>query len=184
MHLASVRNAALYPAWTTTIPASVVDSAAPIPCAVMIAPCATLKRPVPHVRWQRSPESRGVDARTNFRRITERLRANNASDRDSHEPWNQERIDHGLRPHASAFAPTSIAMGTITICAATMQADMRLVPRLLLLKRELLAEPQQHRRVCEVNVNRETGEHQERAGGSEKHGQPSRAIVSRRFGVV
>jgi hypothetical protein len=34
---ASVRKAALYPALTTTKPATVVDSAAPIPCAVMPA---------------------------------------------------------------------------------------------------------------------------------------------------
>jgi transposase len=39
--------------------------------------------------------------------------------------------NNGLRPQASAFATTSIAIGTITICAATMQADMRLVPKFL-----------------------------------------------------
>ena len=37
----------------------------------------------------------------------------------------------GLRPQISAFAPTSIAIGTITICAATMHADIRLVPKFL-----------------------------------------------------
>ena len=47
---ASVKKAALYPALTTTKPATVVDSAAPIPCAVMTAPCARLKRPVPRIR--------------------------------------------------------------------------------------------------------------------------------------
>lgn len=36
-----------------------------------------------------------------------------------------------LWPHWSAFAPTSIANGTITNCAATMQADIRLVPMFL-----------------------------------------------------
>lgn len=45
-----VRKAALYPAWTVTNPASVVESAAPTLCAVMIAPCATLKRPVSRIR--------------------------------------------------------------------------------------------------------------------------------------
>src|SRR3981189_3357981 len=36
-----------------------------------------------------------------------------------------------FRPQWSACAPTSRAIGTMTICAATMQADIRLVPKFL-----------------------------------------------------
>ena len=39
--------------------------------------------------------------------------------------------NNGLRPQASAFVPTRMAIGTITIWAATMHADIRLVPRFL-----------------------------------------------------
>jgi hypothetical protein len=34
----------------------------------------------------------------------------------------------GFLPQTSAFAPTSIAIGTITSCAAMMQADINVVP--------------------------------------------------------
>lgn len=62
---------------------------------------------------------------------------------DQPEPIVRERIERSpkrqdqqcgeerLWPQRSAFAPTSIANGTITNCAATMQADIRLVPMFL-----------------------------------------------------
>ena len=37
-------------------------------------------------------------------------------------------MNSGLRPQMSALAPQSMAIGTMTSCAATMHADMRLVP--------------------------------------------------------
>ncbi|MNW20083.1 hypothetical protein D3C71_2203100 [compost metagenome] len=37
--------------------------------------------------------------------------------------------NNGLRPQASALTPTSHAMGTMTSCAATIQADVSGVAR-------------------------------------------------------
>ena len=55
-----------------------------------------------------------------------------------------------MRPHVSARAPTSIATGTITVCAATMHAAIRLVPTSLLTQRQLLPDQRQHGRVGEM----------------------------------
>ncbi len=52
----------------------------------------------------------------------------------THEVGDNDRKDRAVdtRPDPlSVLAPTSIATGTITICAATMHADIRVVPSFL-----------------------------------------------------
>jgi Transposase domain (DUF772) len=51
------------------------------------------------------------------------------------------------------------------------------------LKRELLADQRQHRRVCEVKHDCTTGEDEQRTAG-QKHTQTGRLIVSRRLAVA
>ena len=85
----------------------------------------------------------------------------------------ERREKQRLAPDASALAPTSIAIGTITNCAATMQADIRLVPAVLVRKRELLADQRQHRRIGEVEQDHASGEDQQGSAG-EKHGESGR----------
>ena len=66
----------------------------------------------------------------------------------------------------------------MTICAATIHADKRLVPQVLVLERELLSDERQHRRVGKVEHNRANGEDYQRSAG-QKHAQAGRTFVTR-----
>ena len=75
-----------------------------------------------------------------------------------------------LQPQASALAPTKMAIGTITICAATMHADIRLVPRFLFCKASFCPTKGNIRRIREVKQDRASGENQERTTALKQEG--------------
>ena len=73
----------------------------------------------------------------------------------------------GLRPQRSALRPTNIAIGTMMICAATMQADISVVPSVPVLKRELLSDQRQHRGIGKVEEHHAGGKNQQRPAGQQ-----------------
>ena len=133
----SVRKAALYPAYTTTSPASAGRQCrANALCSDDRALRDIEAAGAAHQVGDDDRKDRAVDAGAD---AVEKLHADQPvgiigkgveATRESAGSGARPGTS-GLRPQASAFAPTSIAIGTITNCAATMQADIRLVPRFL-----------------------------------------------------